>query len=941
MSFDITKHISPKDYYDGIAQHKFQTESNGERVGLCPFHQDKKKSFSLNIETGLWVCFGKCSEGGGITKYHSRLRGISEDEALHDLKITLGLEKSVPLTKVIADHERLLKAAQVLDFLKKRRGFTLETIKKFQLGFDGERICIPIFMGEHCVNVRRYAWRPGTAPTEKMLSFGAGYGEARLFPEANLHNDSPILLCEGETDAILANQLGYNAVSVTGGAGTWTSKFTVAVAGKVVYVCYDIDEAGRKGEEKVARAIGAVAKEVRLIHLPITEPKNGDFTDYVIGHGFTKKDFDELIEKSEVYKPKGKSEVELDPTIHNVTLADASSEKFYLKTVEIPVIVSGKDLAPFFVPRVVKFSCGMGLKKCSGCGLGPNGSNGEATLEITHPVDILKLIDVPESVQAVTLKMKAGIIPCNLPQVTIESAQNVEQVRIIPEIEFASKTTEYVTRDVYVLGHGVKTNTSYTMRGVTIPSPKDQYATQVMTHVEANQLSIDQFKMTPELRERLSTFQVGKHQTIAKKLAEIHEDITVNVTQIYQREDVQRVIDLVYHSVIQFKFLGRLVTKGWSEGLIIGDTRCGKSETIERMINHYRCGELISGENTTFAGLIGGIQEVQSRRAIGWGKIPLNDRRLIAIDEASGLSEDQISLMSGVRSSGIAEIVKIQSEKTNARTRLIWLSNPRSGRKLDSYNHGVLAIKELIGRVEDIARFDVAVTAASGEVSSGIAFEMKNKRVDHVYTSELCNLLIMWTWSRHPEHVKIGADTEKAIYEAVNLLDAKYSSTIPLIEPSEQRIKLARLATSLACRLFSTSTGEDVIVTPGHVAEVVNFLQSCYDKASMGYDSFSKAVKKVDTIDQKEVGKIIQEFKEFQNWTLLRDILLESSMFKRNEISDQMGMDLDQTRELFKWLGKYRLIRTAPFGFVKHAVFTAILKSLANEKAGPEKATSY
>lgn len=941
MSFDITKHLTPEKYYLDIVKYKFLSDAGNEWVGLCMFHGDRKKSFSINKENGLWVCFGKCQEGGGIVKFHARWKGMTEEEALHDLKIELGLEKSIPLDKIKADHERLLKATQVLDFLKKRRGFSIETIKKFSLGFDGERVCIPIFIGDHCVNIRRYAWRPGEDPKSKMLSYGTGYGEARLFPYENLQKDEPILLCEGETDAILANQMGYCAMSVTGGAGTWTSKFTSAVAGKIVFVVYDIDEAGHKGAEKVARAIGKVVKELRIVHLNITEPKNADITDYFVGHGFTKKDLDELIAKTEVYKPKEKTEAELDPTIYPVNLADASSERFYLKTVEMPVIVSGKDLAPFFVPKIVKFSCGMGLKKCAGCGLGPNGANGDMKVEINHPSDILKLIDVTESVQAIALKQKAGIIPCSLPVVEIEAAQNVEQVRIIPEIEFASKTTEYVTRDVFVLGQGVKTNTSYTMRGVTVPDPKTQYATQLIQHVEASQLSIDQFKMTPELKESLSVFQVPRNGDIRKKLAEIHEDFSVNVTQIYHREDIQRVVDLIYHSVIQFKFLGRLVTKGWSEGLVIGDTRCGKSETIERMINHYRCGELISGENTTFAGLVGGIQEVQGRRAIGWGKIPLNDRRLIAIDEASGLSEDQISLMSGIRSSGIAEIVKIQSEKTNARTRLIWLSNPRSGRRLDSYNHGVLAIRELIGRVEDIARFDIAVTAASGEVPSGIAFEMKGKKVKHVFTSELCNLLILWAWSRVPDQVKIGPETEKAIYDAVNVLDAKYSSSIPLVEPSEQRIKLARLSTSLACRLFSTTDGESVIVTPEHVKEVLRFMMEVYDKGSMGYDSYSKSVKKTDTIDPKDLEVIVTELKQFQNWTLLRDLLLDMSMFKKNEIADQMGMDLDQSRELFKWMGKRRLIRAAPFGFVKHAAFTAILKSLVDEKQGKEPVTAY
>lgn len=943
MAFDLTKHLTPEKYYREIAKLKILTESDQEWGSLCPFHGDRKKSFSVNRITGAWVCYGKCNEGGGIVKFHARLHGMTEEDALLDLKVSLGMERVVPAEKVAANHKALLESKNklLLEFLKKRRGFTLDTIKRFELGFDGDRIWIPVKVGSYYFNVRRYAWRPGGEARDKMLSFDIGYGEARLFPYDNLSKPGPLLLCEGETDAMLANQLGYDAISVTGGAGTWTTRFTQAVAGKAVYVCYDIDEAGNKGAEKVARAIARVCKEVRIIHLPITEPANGDFTDYIVNHGHTKADFDELIAKAEVFQLKSLVEQEIDPTVNNVTLGESSLEKYYMKTIEMPVLVSGKDLAPFFVPHKVKMTCGMGLKKCGACGLGPNAAGGDLILEISNPVDILKLIDVPESMQHTALKQKAGVIPCSLPVIKVETAQNVEQVRVIPEIDFATKSNEYVTREIYVLGRGVKANTSYTMRGVTVPDPKTQYSTQVISHAEASQLSIDQFRMSPELKTRLSVFQPRKGQSVDEKLAEFYEDMTFNVTQMYQREDLQRVIDLVYHSVISFKFLGRSVVKGWTEGLILGDTRCGKSETIENMLRHYRCGELVTGENTSYAGLIGGMSQVADRWSIGWGKIPLNDRRLIAIDEASGLSDEHISLMSGVRSSGVAEIVKIQSEKTHARTRLIWLANSRSGRRLDSYSHGVLAIRELIGRLEDIARFDVAVTAASGEVPTDISFRMQGKKVAHVFTSELCNHVVMWAWSRTSEQVVIGKDTERAVMAAVTRLDSKYSSAIPLVEPSEQRIKVARLAVAQACRLFSTKTGEDVDVRPEHVESVTDFLDRCYSKSSMGYDAFSAAAKKTDSIPEGEVAEVISELKEFPDWTLLRDILLESGQFKKNELTDQLGMDQDRSRELFKWMGKRRLIRAAQFGFIKMPCFTSLLKGLTAEVPGPEKAKQY
>lgn len=940
MAFDLEKKLTPERYYKEIAKLAIIHENDNEWGARCPFHEDKKKSFSVNRATGAWICYGACGEGGGIVKYHARLLKMSEEDALVDLKVILGAERTVPAEQVVANHKRLLENKQLIDFLKKRRGFSLDTIKRFELGFDGDRVWIPVKVGQYYFNVRKYNWRPGGDAREKMLSFDIGYGEARLFPYENLAKEGPLLICEGETDAILANQLGYNAVTVTGGAGTWTTRFTQAVAGKEVSICYDIDEAGHKGSEKVARAIARVCK-VKIVHLPITEPANGDFTNYIVDHGYKKADMDELIAKAEVFEFKGKEEIEIDTTVHHVTLGEAAKEKFYLKTIEMPVLVSGKDLAPFFVPHKIKMSCGMGLKKCGGCGLGPNGAGGDVAIEINHPSDVLKMIDVPESIQILMIKQKAGVIPCALPVIKIESAQNVEQVRVIPEIEFASKDAEYVTREIYVLGKGVKTNASYTMRGVTLPDPKTQYATQVISHVEPNQLSIDQFKVTPEIRKKLENFQPAKNQTVRAKLDEIHSDFTHNVTQIYGREDIQRVIDLVYHSVIAFKFLGRSVTKGWCEGLVIGDTRVGKSETIEKMLGHYRCGELVTGENTSYAGLVGGMQQVQNRWSIGWGKIPLADRRLIAIDEASGLSEEHLSLMSGIRSSGIAEIVKIQSERTHARTRIIWAANARSGRRLDSYNYGVIAVKELFGRLEDVARLDIAVSASSGEVPSDISFTMKGKKVAHRYTSDICNSLVLWAWSRTSENIKIPVETERAIFEAVNILDKKYSSSIPLVESSEQRIKLARMSVSLACRLFSTTNGEDVLVKPEHVEEVSRFLQEVFDKPSMGYGAYSAATKKVDSLPEDELKLVATELKDFANWTLLRDILLEAGQFKRNDISDQVGYDQDRTRELFSWMGKRRLIRASAFGYIKHPTFTLLLKQLVNEKEGKPKASAY
>ena len=47
----------------------------------CPFHQESKASFGINLETGLYNCFS-CSEKGNIVKFVSKMKDISILEAL-------------------------------------------------------------------------------------------------------------------------------------------------------------------------------------------------------------------------------------------------------------------------------------------------------------------------------------------------------------------------------------------------------------------------------------------------------------------------------------------------------------------------------------------------------------------------------------------------------------------------------------------------------------------------------------------------------------------------------------------------------------------------------------------------------------------------------------------------------------------------------------------
>ena len=59
-------------------------------TGLCPFHEEKTPSFSVNDERGFFHCFG-CGEGGNAFTFLCRLEGISFPEAVRRLAAKAGV----------------------------------------------------------------------------------------------------------------------------------------------------------------------------------------------------------------------------------------------------------------------------------------------------------------------------------------------------------------------------------------------------------------------------------------------------------------------------------------------------------------------------------------------------------------------------------------------------------------------------------------------------------------------------------------------------------------------------------------------------------------------------------------------------------------------------------------------------------------------------------
>jgi len=935
----------------------FRTNELGEASVRCPFHEDNTESMSINVETGLWYCF-VCDEGGDeydfymaeedenhFPKVKAKVdakfgpRSEEEDQAEQRIKDKKGETKIINPRLIRQWHSMLNKATKVKNYLMTERGLQGEILEKFEIGWDVERVTIPIKDAEgNYINVRRYS-ATGKGG-KKMLSYKPGYGDAVLYPIENLDKDI-ILLTEGEMDCLLANQIfnrdeDIGPITCTGGAGTWKDDWNDMFEDKEVWISYDIDRAGQKGAEKIARKLCDIADIVKIVRLPIVDPPDGDLTDYFVSLGHTRDDFLKVVDKANPFNHQEQAKQDPGEKIHEVHLSEASEGQYHYKRIKMDCVVAGKQLAPYLIPKKMELFCGADRgKSCGTCGLGLR--NGSAIVEFEpDDRDILQLIDTADASKRKIIKQKISIPNrCASFEMVETKAQNIEELYLIPELDFSDSEREYVVRKAYFIGHGLATNRSYTFEGITIPDPWNQYATHLLNKAIPSQDNVSTFTMDDMKDDRLEIFNPDEDQAIVEKFDEIHKDFTHNVTHIYGREDLLTAIDLVYHSALSFDFQGKRVKKGWLDALVIGDTRTGKSDSTTAMMNHYKMGEFVTGENSSFAGLIGGMQQLSNRWTITWGKIPLNDRRLVVIDEVSGLRESDIERMSGVRSSGVAEITKIQTERTHARTRLLWISNPRSGDFLNAYSYGIDAIKELIGKSEDVARFDFAITCASDEVPiSEINKRVETYgRVEHKYTYDKCKELILWIWSRDPDQIKFTDQATGTILDYATKMGNQYSSNMPLVEGANQRIKLARISVAIAGRMYSTPDGEILLVKQEHVEYAYDYLFEIYKKQSLGYWDYSQQIleQKQKAVEAK--GKVL----EFLNKNPgAGDLFLLHNRVSGRDLQDILNIDRTSARRYLNFLAKNSMIRKTTSGYKKTPAYISILRDWKAERRAEE-----
>lgn len=261
-------------------------ESGKEIVIDCPVtncDQDsgpKEGHFYINSDNGTFHC-KKCNVEGGKHALFKLLNieTTSKKQTTYDPYDYQHLE-----TKLTVQH---------LEYLTKRRGLTIETIKKRHIGFSHfygyPCLSIPYFNKDN-IFTEMYKLRSvkeNNSPGSKYLIYPKG-SQTMLYGLEYLDDTiDNILICEGEFDSILASQEGYNSVSIGAGASTFKEMWLKYLKPyQTINICFDNDEVGKKEAESLAKKLilNFPTKQISIIEIPKLDNVK-DITDLYLKDG--------------------------------------------------------------------------------------------------------------------------------------------------------------------------------------------------------------------------------------------------------------------------------------------------------------------------------------------------------------------------------------------------------------------------------------------------------------------------------------------------------------------------------------------------------------------------------------------------------------------------------------------------------------------------------
>lgn len=254
-------------------------------VGLCPFHQDRNDSFSVDLKTGKWHCFAE-DEGGNFVTFWAKYQGIDTKEAYKEILARYG---------ITPEHERQAQptnASGLGSYTLERYSFDkrlpadfLRDTCRVDTGKDRdgtEYLRMPYFFedGKEAAIRKRYAkkefrWMRGSKGKICL------YGEWRL---PGIRKAGYAVLVEGESDTQTLWYLGIPAIGIAG-ASMFKDYQTMGLQDLKLYIHREPDGGGDTFYRKLTHALAETGFSGEVYVWSCQSLGKKDPSDVYLAHG--------------------------------------------------------------------------------------------------------------------------------------------------------------------------------------------------------------------------------------------------------------------------------------------------------------------------------------------------------------------------------------------------------------------------------------------------------------------------------------------------------------------------------------------------------------------------------------------------------------------------------------------------------------------------------
>lgn len=237
---------------------------------------------------------------------------------------------------------------RILEYLTKQRGLSKEIIERYEIGWDGKSITIPVRGkdGRYLYYKRRQDPAKDSESNSARYLFPKG-AIAELFGRESIEGDNDYaVITEGEFDCLCLIDRGIPAVSGTAGVSTFKQEWIEEITCMPnIYVCFDNDSAGREGAIKLTRSIPGS----KIVTLPDMGEGYKDITNFFIKCGKTREDFEKLLQEA-----KSPFEIEQDK---KTQLTIVSPKIFAPMSKEELLEILGQTIKKDDVNKLITFAC--------------------------------------------------------------------------------------------------------------------------------------------------------------------------------------------------------------------------------------------------------------------------------------------------------------------------------------------------------------------------------------------------------------------------------------------------------------------------------------------------------------------------------------------------------------------------------------------------------